>query len=390
MNNNFREHPDESAVLRFLDGELSEREATDVRRHLDGCWQCRRNLGEWQGTIDAFLRLRERVSFAADPPPPNPWLPFDQLYPPPAIPRPARWWKILKFAAVAGTIAVAVFAAVVVLRKPAAPPTIPMASTPAPAIMPPPNIGTRPVAIPPPPAKQPPVAAASPLHSQVLAAQVLHELGADLGEPVGIVPSPTDAIVRARGIGPRRRQAIQDALAKLPGVAFENSEPQAVGTSAPAPAPSAPQRSRPKLFEANLLKRLGSSAAVEDFANSVLDDSDAIAIRAHAIQSLDTLFPHGSEISAPDRAIIDGIVLAHRAVMGHHVQSLRARLQPILDGPAGPSADAARLSARITEPATRAIELDRLLNAAFAGAQVPLTDPELAARIQSLLTDLDQ
>jgi len=70
-------------------------------------------------------------------------------------------------------------------------------------------------------------------------------------------------------------------------------------------------------------------------------------------------------------------------VLGQRVQSLRARLQPILDGPAAPSSDAASLSAR-------AIELDRLLNAAFAGAQIPLTDPELAARIQSLLKDLEQ
>jgi len=69
MNNNFREHPDESTVLRFLDGELTEREAAELRSHLDGCWQCRRNLGEWQGTIDAFLRLRETVQFPADPPP---------------------------------------------------------------------------------------------------------------------------------------------------------------------------------------------------------------------------------------------------------------------------------------------------------------------------------
>ena len=90
MSNSFREHPDESIGLRFLDGELTEREAAELRSHLDGCWQCRRNLGEWQGLIDAFLRLRETIQFPAGPPPPNPWLPFDQLYPPPANPRPAR------------------------------------------------------------------------------------------------------------------------------------------------------------------------------------------------------------------------------------------------------------------------------------------------------------
>jgi hypothetical protein len=384
MSNNFREHPDESTVLRFLDGELTEREAAELRGHLDGCWQCRRNLGEWQGTIDAFLRLRETVQFPADPPPPNPWMPFDQLYPPPPIPRQVvRWWNLWKFASVAAVIVVAVFAAVVVLRKPAAPPPTPLVSTLPPAFTPPPTVETRPTPIPT-PSVQPQIAAASPLHSQVLAAEVLHKLGADLGEPVAIVPSLTHAIVRARALESRRRQTIQDALAKLPGVTFESNEPQTVGNRAPAPAPSVPQTPRPKLFEANLLKQLGSPAAVESFANAILDDSDTIAIRAHAIQTLDTLFPTKTQLSPPDRAIIDGIVSAHRAVLGQHVQSLRGRLQPILDGATGPSADAA------APLSTRAIELDRLLNAAFAGAQVPLTDSELAARIQSLLKDLEQ
>lgn len=383
MNSNFREHPDESAVLRFLDGELAGREAAELRSHLDGCWQCRRNLGEWQGTIDAFLRLRETVQFPADPPPPNPWLPFDQLYPPPAPPRPLRWWNFLKFGAVAAAIVLAVMAAVVVLRQSSNPATIPVVPTPAPKVTPPPALGTKPAPIPP-PAAQPTAAPSSPLHGQVLAAQVLHQLGADLGEPVGIVPSPTHAIVRARALDPRRRQAIQEALARLPGVVFESSEPRTAGTGAPAPAaPSVPQAPRPRLFEASLLKQLGSSAAVESFANAVLDDSDAIAIRAHAIQTLDSLFSRHARLSPPDRAVVDGIVSAHRAVLGRHLQSLRARLQPILDVPAGPAADAAPLS-------TRAIELDRLLNAAFAGAQVSLTDVELAARIQSLLQDLDQ
>jgi hypothetical protein len=382
MNNNFREHPDESTVLRFLDGELTTREATELRSHLDGCWQCRRSLGEWQGTIDAFLRLRETVQFA-DPPPPNPWIPFDELYPPPVIARQVRWWNLLKFASVAAVIVAAVFAVVFVLRQPTAPPPAPMTATPAPRLTPPPTLGTIPTPIPTPSGQKPQAAPPSPLHNQVLAAEVLHKLGADLGEPVAIVPSLTHAIVRARALDPRRRQTIQDALAKLPGVTFESSEPQTVGNRAPAPAPSLLQAPRPKLFEADLLKRLGSPAALESFANAVLDDSDAIAIRAHAIQTLDTLFPQKTQLSPPDLAIIDGIVSAHRAVLDRHVQSLRGRLLPVLDGPADPSSEIASLSAR-------AIELDRLLNAAFAGAQVQLTDPELAARIYSLLKDLEQ
>ena len=381
MSNNFQEHPDESVAIRFLDGELTEREAAELRSHLDGCWQCRRNLGEWQGTIDAFLRLRESVLFAADPPPPNPWLPLDELYPPRAAQATARWWNFWKLAAVTAAIALAVFAAAIAFRVPAEPKKT--APPPPPSVLVlPPTARPTPVSAAP-PAVQPEEVQPSPLHNQVLAARVLHELDADLGEPVAVVPSATHAIVRAKGLDRRRRQAIQAALEKLPGVAFENSEP---GTEARRAAPAAPtvsQAPRPKLFEAELLKRLGSPAAVESFANSVLDDGDAVAMRAHAIQALDSLFPDGAPLSPPDRVIIDTIVSEHRAVLRRHVQSLRARLQPILDGVPGPSADAAPLS-------MRAIELDRLLNAAFAGAQVSLTDAELAARIQFLLKELAQ
>jgi anti-sigma factor RsiW len=382
-------HPDDTVILRFLDGELIEREATALRSHLDGCWQCRRSLGEWQNTIDAFLRLRESVEFAAAPPPPNPWIPFDQLVqdrqPAASTTTSLGWWRLWRLAPVAATavIVAAVIAGVLAFRDPTpAPPAPPSAARPLAAATSsgplPAAVETKPgVAA---PAAPPPVI--DTLHGQVLAQQILHSLGADLGEPVSIAPSAAQVLVRAHGLDAARWNTIQDALAHIPGAVFENLAPQSAGPGVPSPA-AAPQQPRPKLFAADLLQRLGGPSAVESFANAVLDDSDAIATRAHALESLAALFPLRAPLSAPDRAIVDQITADHRVALRRHVRSLGAHLEPLLSASPSPALETATLSAR-------AIELDRMLNAAFAGAQIPLTDPELAARIHSLLKDLEQ
>jgi anti-sigma factor RsiW len=386
---NLQTHPDDTVILRFLDGELAERETHALRSHLDGCWQCRRNVGEWQNTIDAFLRLRESVEFTAAPPPPNPWIPFDQLVqdrqPVASTTTSLGWWRLWRLAPVAATavFVVAVIAGILVFREPTpAAPTRPAARPPAastPSAPLPAAVETKPgVGV---PAAPPPVIDA--LHGQVLAQQILHALGADLGEPVTVAPSATQVLVRAHGLDPARWKTIQDALAHIPGAVFENLATQSAAPVVTSPSVS-PQQSRPKFFEADLLQRLGGPSAVESFANAVLDDSDAIATRAHAMESLAALFPLRAPLSAPDRAIVNQMAADHRTVLRRHVRSLVARLEPVLSAsPSSPALEAATLSAR-------AIELDRMLNAAFAGAQIPLTDAELAARIRSLLKDLEQ
>jgi len=423
MDSHFREHPEDSTVLRFLDGELTEHEATTLRSHVDGCWQCRRSLGEWQNTIDAYLRIRDAVEFAAAPPPPNPWLPFDQLIP---VDKPAAQrtearsirfsfrrarrllgavlthnddvssWRLWKFAPfVAGFVVVMIAGVLVFSPAPSRPP----ASEPSPPVSPgpaTPGQGTGPEtraipAVPPPATDHGPSSdrTSSPFHAQVLAAQVLHALGADLGEPVEILHSSTSAIVRATGLGESRRRAIQEALSQIPGVVFENVEAKPAGSppmaAAPAHAPTPMPAPRPKLYEAEILLRLGGPTAMESFANAVLDDSDGAAARAHAIQVLTALFPADTQpLSKPDRAIVDAIAADHKAVMRRHVRSLTARLEPFLKANALPAPQTAATLA------ARAIELDRLLNAAFAGAQVAYTDNELDARIQFLLKELGQ
>jgi hypothetical protein len=214
----------------------------------------------------------------------------------------------------------------------------------------------------------------------VQAVQVLHKLSADLGEAVEISPSTSGAIVRAHGLEPARREELASALAGIPGVEFQALDLPQATTSGASNASSSPAP-RPKLFAEKLQTMLGGPTGVESFANAVLDEGDAIAIRGHALRKLEQLFPDRSRLSSPDSEVIGAIAAAHRAVLRKHARSLRAKLEPLL-GTGGQTSP---------EPMTlveQAIELDRLLNAAFAGAHVTMSDDDLASRLRILLKEL--
>lgn len=66
-------HPDEERLLRYADGELSPREAGEVRRHLETCWACRVEFERLQRTVSACVEYGKKVLRRHLPPPPAPW-----------------------------------------------------------------------------------------------------------------------------------------------------------------------------------------------------------------------------------------------------------------------------------------------------------------------------
>ena|GEM_PF-6013024 len=94
--------------------------------------------------------------------------------------------------------------------------------------------------------------------------------------------------------------------------------PAPILNSSAASPPALAQPLRPKLFHAQLLHRLGSPAAVESLANAILDDSDSIALRAHALSTLTELFPPTARLTASQRAIVNTILAAHRTTLRRH------------------------------------------------------------------------
>lgn len=71
-------HPTEETLLACVDGELSDKEAARIRKHLENCWSCRAQLDELQETITLFVNFRSQIQNPLTEPPPNNWSDFDR------------------------------------------------------------------------------------------------------------------------------------------------------------------------------------------------------------------------------------------------------------------------------------------------------------------------
>jgi hypothetical protein len=71
-------HPPQEQLLQLSDGELTPRESSAVRSHLEQCWQCRARLEEMEAGIADYMRYEEEVVAPLLPGPPLPWADLDR------------------------------------------------------------------------------------------------------------------------------------------------------------------------------------------------------------------------------------------------------------------------------------------------------------------------
>lgn len=71
-------HPTEEILLACVDGELSAKQAAQVRAHLEKCWSCRAQLDELQETITLFVNFRNQIQNPLAEAPPGGWGGFDR------------------------------------------------------------------------------------------------------------------------------------------------------------------------------------------------------------------------------------------------------------------------------------------------------------------------
>lgn len=349
MNSPTSQHPDEAELMRFLDGELSDREARALRRHTDSCWQCRRDLNEMQTTIDAYLRVRESVSY---PPAPREWMPLRF----PVIEEQRRVWPLWRLALAAGVV----FAGVIYLR-PSTPVAVEKTVPEVPIVVsapPPPARAQRAIA-PPAPEK---IVAVSLISLEVRVLAGLHRVGADLGEAVEVLVEKDGILVRGTALDPKRAAVIREAVA---GARLELVEPKAIVADGGTATTVVP---RPTVFGVR-----------DDAANAVIDESDAIVARAHALARLAARF-QGVTLNAEDAQTIREIENDHRVSLRQHAGQLRK----LLAGLRAPEAAGEDLRPM----AELARDLDELVSAGFAGAQSPLSDDEIVGRLHRILRGL--
>ena len=174
---------------------------------------------------------------------------------------------------------------------------------------------------------------------QVVAA--LHQVGADLGDPVEIARESGQILVSGTGIPPQHQKQIHEALDSMPGVVVRFSEPGGVPPAEPeALAPRESAGSAPPPFQARLEEWLGGRLQYERFSSQLLDGSDAVMSRAYALRRLAQQFPPDVErqLSAGDRRELRELGREHVAALAKQSGEMDAALSRVLAALGGTAA----------------------------------------------------
>jgi hypothetical protein len=181
------------------------------------------------------------------------------------------------------------------------------------------------------------------------ALEKLHELKADLGDPVEVAVAGGRVVVNGRdGISPQRQRQIQSALEGIPSVAveFANSTPAAEQSAAPpAPAePTPPQSTAANSVAARVEKQLGGRPQFERFSSQMLDWSEEAMSRAYALRGLAAQFSPAQEalLDAADRRALRAMAEEHAAALDSTAGRMARTLDPVLTGLGGQPASASQ------------------------------------------------
>jgi hypothetical protein len=198
---------------------------------------------------------------------------------------------------------------------------------------------------------------------QVVAA--LHQLGADLGDPLEISREGRQVLVSGVGIPPQRQQQIHGLLDRLPHVVVRFDDPAFPAGATPVQSePAARDAAGPEksTYAARIEERLGGRPQFERFSSSVLDWTDSAMMRAYALRRLAQQFSEAAEdqMTAEDRRTLRKLGREHLAAFTKDAQRVANTVKPVLTG-VGPGT--AQIEAR-PEPTTWQSASEDLLTSA--------------------------
>ena len=397
MNRFYSRHLDEGELLQYLDHELSRRRQASARDHVDTCWKCQSQMSDLQTAIAEYVRYQERIAELDAEQDTGEWPDLRQRIDREreGRVRPALGFaKMARYAYAALATAALGLAGVLATRwvrsAPAPPPAPPTISRPhvtergGPVGEPPPAV---------PNVKPAPRAAAEPpspraaVQLELAAVAALHRLSADLGEPIQVETSADGQVALVgRGLSPQRQQEIAAALAleRDVGLRFEQPAP-----SAPAPRGGVEFTTRPAPLQAALERLLGGLPAAEALTNALLDESEEMMARAHALHNLQARFPvaRQGELDEQGRATLRQIEADHRAAWRNHFARILQLLQPVRKGLGRGDGSAAPADGAGFFASTR--RLDRVLNIAFAGAATDWGVPRMLAELDASIREME-
>jgi anti-sigma factor RsiW len=175
---------------------------------------------------------------------------------------------------------------------------------------------------------------------QVLSA--LHEVEADLGDPIEVSLSNGKVLITGRaGLPAGRQRKIQAALADMPMVEmqFDSLQPAAIPPQAALSSAAGAATPRP-VIQSRVEKQLGGRAEFERFSTQILESDEEAMQRVYALRTLAQKFSTDSEsqLNAKDREILTTLSREHAAVLSQKVSTLESLLLPTLSSLGGTAA----------------------------------------------------
>jgi hypothetical protein len=243
------------------------------------------------------------------------------------------------------------------------------------------------------------------LADELRAVAALHQLGADLGDPVEVAREGGRVIVRGAGLSPVLERQIREAFVSLPDVELRfpqpgsDGSPPATSTKAetlPRGAGAIPGGPVPPATQNRLEQQLGGHAQFEVFSSQLLEHQEAAMARIYALRRLSLEFPADSEsqLSAGDQRMLYDLGGEHAQALSRELAAIQRVAMPVLGSASAAAAPSVPAAAITWQGAAEDLlvlgrQLDSLI-AAWIGASAPEPKSEAGNPSQPLLIALAQ
>jgi hypothetical protein len=248
----------------------------------------------------------------------------------------------------------------------------------------------------------PPVAnAEATIGDELHAVAALHQLGADLGDPIEVTRNGGKVLVTGVGIAPDRQREITDMLASQPQIVvrFSDAAPSRAKPEREAPAPESNTNRDVRQLQARMAESIGGRASFDQLAGQVLDLSDTMMSRAYALRRLAERFPGDAEaeLGPQDLQLLRTMRQEHTAALRQQIAEIDRVVRPVLvsvrgagSGPEGDRLSGGWQSAtqQLFQSARR---LEKLLAGVFGAAAVDTSarpEEQLPSQVLSILAEL--
>jgi len=198
--------------------------------------------------------------------------------------------------------------------------------------------------VPPGPSLSTPPAAAEPssFSEELQVAAALHQIGADLGEPIEINREGGQIVVSGSGIPSHRQQQIHGQLDRLPHVVVRFADPVFPASAPPVQTEPATRDAAgsEKTNTARIEQRLGGRPQFERVSGQILEWTDSAMTRAYALRRLAQQFSPEAErtMSADERRSLHALGTVHLDAFTRDSQAIVTTFRPILTGLGGSAA----------------------------------------------------